>query len=214
MLPHSTSPQPQLQINTQISSTFWILLRKKWHCLDDCLGVFTCTHFPYDNTMLLQNAPWLCWKSGFCWGDQKGKWDLISTTSPSLSHQGSLFTKPPVFHITCPLLSCPVKGTGIEENEHEERILAYIYIGYTCARSCPAFCDPTDCSVPGSSLHEIFLVRILERVAISSFRVSSWPRDWICVSCIGRQILYHWATGEPLYIGYIHIYWIYIHINR
>ena len=35
--------------------------------------------------------------------------------------------------------------------------------------------------------------------AISYLRGSSWPRDWTwvsCVSCIGRQILYHWATWE------------------
>ena len=25
---------------------------------------------------------------------------------------------------------------------------------------------------------------------------SSWIRDWTCVSCIGRQILNHWATRE------------------
>ena len=34
-----------------------------------------------------------------------------------------------------------------------------------------------------------------------SYRKSSWPRDRTCVSCsscIGRQILYHWATGEAL----------------
>ena len=34
-----------------------------------------------------------------------------------------------------------------------------------------SFCDPTDCSLPGRSVHEIFLARILEWVAISS------PRD-------------------------------------
>ena len=33
-------------------------------------------------------------------------------------------------------------------------------------------------------------------VAISFFRRSSWLRDWTCVSCIGRWILYHWATRE------------------
>ena len=36
-------------------------------------------------------------------------------------------------------------------------------------------------------------------VAISCSRGSSWPRDWIhvsCISCIGRWILYHWATRE------------------
>ena len=53
-------------------------------------------------------------------------------------------------------------------------------------------CDPMDCSLPGSSVHGILQVRILEWVAISSSRGSSWARDrthipW--VSCIGRQIL-------------------------
>ena len=32
-------------------------------------------------------------------------------------------------------------------------------------------------------------------MAISSFRRSSWPRDWTHVSCINRQILYHWAIS-------------------
>ena len=51
--------------------------------------------------------------------------------------------------------------------------------------------------LPGSSVHGIFWSRLLECVAIFSSRGSSWPRDPICipcVSCIGRRILYHWAT--------------------
>ena len=35
---------------------------------------------------------------------------------------------------------------------------------------CPLFCDSLDCSPPGSSIHRIFQARILEWVAISSFR--------------------------------------------
>ena len=35
-----------------------------------------------------------------------------------------------------------------------------------------------DCSLPGSSIHGILQVRILEWVAISSSRESSQPRDW------------------------------------
>ena len=53
-----------------------------------------------------------------------------------------------------------------------------------------------DCSPPGSSVHGISQARILEWVAISYSRGSSWPRDWTwvsCVSCIGRQVLYHWC---------------------
>ena len=43
-------------------------------------------------------------------------------------------------------------------------------------------CDPVDCSPPGSSVHGILQARILEQVAISSWRASSWPRDQTLVS--------------------------------
>ena len=59
------------------------------------------------------------------------------------------------------------------------------------------FCDPTDCSLPGSSVHGISQARILEWVAISFFRQSSWLRDQTQVSGIGRWILYHWTTRSP-----------------
>ena len=38
------------------------------------------------------------------------------------------------------------------------------------AQSCPSFCDPMDCNLPGSSVHGIFQARILEQVAISYSR--------------------------------------------
>ena len=56
-----------------------------------------------------------------------------------------------------------------------------------------------DYSPPGSSVHGILPARILEWVAIPSSRESSWPGDQIlisCISCFGRDILYHWATWE------------------
>ena len=62
-------------------------------------------------------------------------------------------------------------------------------------------CDPVDCSPPGSPVHGISQARILEWVVISYFRGSSQPRDPThvsCISCIGRQILYHCATWEAL----------------
>ena len=54
-------------------------------------------------------------------------------------------------------------------------------------------CDPMDCSLPGSSVHGIFQVRILEWVAISfskrSFsRGASPSRDWTHLACIGKQM--------------------------
>ena len=33
-------------------------------------------------------------------------------------------------------------------------------------------------------------------LAIPFFRGSSWPRDQTCISCIGRRILYYWASWE------------------
>ena len=39
------------------------------------------------------------------------------------------------------------------------------------------FCDPVDCSPPGSSVHGILQARILAWVAISSSRGSSRPKD-------------------------------------
>ena len=53
-----------------------------------------------------------------------------------------------------------------------------------------------DCSSPGSSVHGIFWVRILEWVAISNSRGSSWPRDQTHVSCLGGGFFTHWASGE------------------
>ena len=68
-----------------------------------------------------------------------------------------------------------------------------------CAQSCSLLCYTMDCSLPGSSVLEIFQTRILEWVAISYSREFSRPRDqthvsW--VSRIGRQILYHCAIWE------------------
>ena len=42
-----------------------------------------------------------------------------------------------------------------------------------CPQSCLSLCDPTDCSLPGSSVHGVLQARILERIAISFFRGSS-----------------------------------------
>ena len=65
------------------------------------------------------------------------------------------------------------------------------------AKSCPSLSvTPMDYSLPGSSVHGISQTRILAWVAISFSRGSSSLRGWTLVSCIGRQVLYHWATME------------------
>ena len=67
------------------------------------------------------------------------------------------------------------------------------------AQSCPTLSDPMDCSLPGSSVHGIFQARILEWVAISFSRRSSWPRDWSQVSRIVGRRFTVWDTREVLY---------------
>ena len=47
-------------------------------------------------------------------------------------------------------------------------------------QSCPALCDPMDCSLPGSSTHGIFQARTLEWVTISFSRRSS--QGYFCLS--------------------------------
>ena len=64
------------------------------------------------------------------------------------------------------------------------------------AQSRQLCCDPMHCSPPGSSVHRTSQARILEGVAISVSRGSSWPRDRIpvfCISCLVGGILYHWV---------------------
>ena len=63
-------------------------------------------------------------------------------------------------------------------------------------QSCPTLCDPMDCSLPGSSTHGIFQARILDWVAISFSRGSSWSRDWTRVSCIAGRCFIVWATKQ------------------
>ena len=54
---------------------------------------------------------------------------------------------------------------------------------------------------PDSSVHGILQSRILEGIAISFSMGFSWPRDPVQVSCIGRWILYLWATRGALVSG-------------
>ena len=64
---------------------------------------------------------------------------------------------------------------------------------------CPTLCDPVDCGLPGFSLHGISQARILEGGCHFLLQGIFLTQDltWVsCVSCIGRQILYHYTTQE------------------
>ena len=61
------------------------------------------------------------------------------------------------------------------------------------------FCDPMDCSPPGSSVNGISQARIVECIATSFSMGSFWLRDWTHISCIGWWILYNWANRYSLF---------------
>ena len=70
----------------------------------------------------------------------------------------------------------------------ENKIMSTGYKDLACTHSqspqfCLTLCDLMDCSLPESFVHGVFPARILEWVAMSSFRGSSRPRDQthICV---------------------------------
>ena len=95
----------------------------------------------------------------------------------------------------------------------------FIYI-HLCVCACQSLSHVTLCntmgySSPGSSAHGIFQARILERVAISFSRGSSWPREQTRVSRIAGRFFAVWATREALIYIYLKIYiWnIYIYIS-
>ena len=85
----------------------------------------------------------------------------------------------------------------------------------TCVCACTQWhltlCDPMDCSLPGSSVHGVFQVRLPEQFTISYSKASYPLRDRThvsCVSYVSRQTLYHCATWEALSILHMIYYFI------
>ena len=78
---------------------------------------------------------------------------------------------------------------------------------YPAAKSCSTLCDPMNWRLPGFPVHGISPARILKWVAISFSRGSSRTRDRTLVSCIGRQVLYHWATRKSMTDG-MHLHFV------
>ena len=63
-------------------------------------------------------------------------------------------------------------------------------------QSSPTLCDLMDCSLPGSSVHEILQARIMEWLAVPFPRRSSQPRDRTQVSHIAGRFFTIWPTRE------------------
>ena len=86
-----------------------------------------------------------------------------------------------------------IPSTGL--GPPQRSLLALFWIVGCCeyAQSCPTLCSHLDWSSLDPSVHGISKARILEWVASSFSRGSSWPRNWGCVSCIAGRFF----TTEP-----------------
>ena len=88
---------------------------------------------------------------------------------PALPHQARL------------IMAGYSQGSGPHSQGVQEPKLRYwrvrVWGSRVRAHSCPTPYGPVDCSPPGSSVHGSFQARILERVAISFPRGSSWPSE-------------------------------------
>ena len=117
-----------------------------------------------------------------CWTLIWEFWEKISFCCLSHTVEGILWQQPKNNAVMLSLqsvasrLSHSVGSTFMSSGGHRE------------ARSDS--CDLMDCSLPGSSVHGISQARVLEWVAIPfSSGFNSQPRDWTCVSCLGREII-------------------------
>ena len=82
--------------------------------------------------------------------------------------------------------------------------LGFLLLLLFVAKPCLTLCSHMDCSPPGSSVRGISQARILDWVAMSSCRGSSWPRNWTCVSCTAGRFFATELPGKPwLSIGFL-----------
>ena len=83
---------------------------------------------------------------------------------------------------------------------HQNIVNALLLFSCYClvSKSSLTLCDCVDYSLQGSSVRGVIQARILQWVAISFSRRSSWPRGWICIFCTGRRILYRWVSWKAL----------------
>ena len=94
------------------------------------------------------------------------------------------------------------KGVNMYQHLHNARVVICLFhfctvslIVFSLLSHVWLFSDPMDCSPPGSSVHEISRARILEWVAISFSRASSWTMDQTQVSWIAGRFFTAWARN-------------------
>ena len=81
-------------------------------------------------------------------------------------------------------------------------IICFLFI-VLVAQLCLTLCNPLDCNLPDFSVLGIFQARILDLVAISFSRGSSWPRDQTQSSALKADSLPTELPGKPTYFLFI-----------
>ena len=115
------------------------------------------------------------------------------------------------------LLSCLTKSCLCKPMDYsllDPSVLCYLLVHvYSHAQRLTLY-NPMYCNPPDPSVHGIFHARILEWVAISSSRGSSWPSQGsnthLLHFLLCRWILYPWAFRENCLpeFAQIHVHWV------
>ena len=93
--------------------------------------------------------------------------------------------------------SCNFEKAFIEKILHVSPMLVHVW---SITELSSILCDPMDCSPPGSSVHGIFLERILEWLAIFLHGIFLTQCSNPCLLCLlhCRWILYCWSTWQAI----------------
>ena len=92
----------------------------------------------------------------------------------------------------------------MEKNIFVKKECMYTYKGESeVAQSSLTLCDPTDCSLPGSSVHGIFQARLLVWVAVSFSRGSSRLREQTWSPAFQEDSLPSEPPGNPFMYTYM-----------
>ena len=80
-----------------------------------------------------------------------------------------------------------VSRVGHDSATKQQLSQCLVFVLCLVAQLCPTLCNPMDCSLPDTSVHEVLQARILEWVAMPSSRGSSQPRGRTQVSHIAGR---------------------------
>ena len=129
-----------------------------------------------------------------------------SVVSNPLRPRGLQHARPPcplpthgVYSNSCPLSQWrhPTIPSSVVPFSHLPIGKIWCHVCMLAAQSCLTACDPMDCSPPGSSIHGIFQVRILEWLAISFSRDLPHPGIELASPTLQADSLPTEPQGKP-----------------